>query len=229
MHEFAHRAGLRWDPTLQYASARLQKEIPGGVKVNGHPRVSGIFDTMNCALVHGVQLPKPLYDEQIQKDLEGAIVEEWFAGYRDSAEFRRLGIGSFLGDILDKMDDSSGRHDEKGVKLAMYGSHDTQLASILASLQTFDGRWPCFTSSIAFELFSRPSQSPLGATWKGADYFVRMMYNDKALVIPACKAKANHLDGNESFCTLDAFRQVVEQMRPKDWKQECRLVSEELS
>ena len=37
--------------------------------------------------------------------------------------------------------------------MALYGTHDTTVAAILATLGVSDNRWPCFTSNITFELF----------------------------------------------------------------------------
>jgi acid phosphatase len=33
-------------------------------------------------------------------------------------------------------------------------------------------------------------------------YYVRLRYNDKPVTIPGCALPGNHLDGDESFCTL---------------------------
>lgn len=53
-------------------------------------------------------------------------------------------------------------------------------------------------------------------------HFVRVRYNDRPLLIPGCAAKPeNHLPGNETFCTLDAFKEMVDKFTPKDWALEC--------
>ncbi|KAG7131442.1 hypothetical protein HYQ46_009676 [Verticillium longisporum] len=54
-------------------------------------------------------------------------------------------------------------------------------------------------------------------------YYVRLRYNDEPVTVPGCRAQGNHLPGDESFCTLAAFKSVVDKFTPKDWKQECRL------
>ena len=33
-------------------------------------------------------------------------------------------------------------------------------------------------------------------------YYVRIRYNDRPMTIPGCKLAGNHLEGDESFCTL---------------------------
>lgn len=37
----------------------------------------------------------------------------------------------------------------------------------------------------------------------------------------ACKPNGKHWEGDESFCTLEAFRDAVEKVRPKNWHEEC--------
>jgi len=53
------------------------------------------------------------------------------------------------------------------------------------------------------------------------DYYVRVRYNDKVMKVPGCKAAGNNLDGDDSFCTLEAFKTIVDKFTPKDWKSEC--------
>ncbi|UPX16507.1 Acid phosphatase [Ascochyta rabiei] len=53
------------------------------------------------------------------------------------------------------------------------------------------------------------------------DYYVRVRYNDKIMQIPACKAAGKHLEGDTTFCTLETFKGVVDQITPKNWKVAC--------
>jgi acid phosphatase len=53
------------------------------------------------------------------------------------------------------------------------------------------------------------------------DYYVRLRYNDKVMQIPGCKAPGKHLEGDTSFCTLDAFKSIVDKYTPKNWKAAC--------
>lgn len=52
-------------------------------------------------------------------------------------------------------------------------------------------------------------------------HYVRVRYNDEPVTIPGCKAAGNHLDGDETFCTLTAFKAIVDKITPKNWRQEC--------
>ncbi|KAF1837391.1 phosphoglycerate mutase-like protein [Decorospora gaudefroyi] len=53
------------------------------------------------------------------------------------------------------------------------------------------------------------------------DYYVRIRYNDKVMQIPGCKAPGKHLDGDTTFCTLTAFKSIVDTYTPRNWKQAC--------
>ena len=163
---------------MDYLNSLIQKWMPSEAKVQveTHPRLSGIMDTINSTLAHGPQtrLPSAFYDSRGRDIIDKIGVEEWFAGYQESNEYRTVGIGGLAGDIVARMvgsaeksgndglreiggEDSSsdaGRGRDKDVKFGLSGCHDTTLAAILASLGCFQGgKWPPYTSHIAFELF----------------------------------------------------------------------------
>ena len=52
-------------------------------------------------------------------------------------------------------------------------------------------------------------------------YYVRLQYNNRPLAIPGCKLPGNSLDGNGSFCTLAAFKDIVDQFTPPSWQKAC--------
>lgn len=53
-------------------------------------------------------------------------------------------------------------------------------------------------------------------------HYVRVRYNDRPMRIPGCAAKPeNHLPGNDTFCTLDAFKDMVDKFTPQNWMVEC--------
>ncbi|ROW12192.1 hypothetical protein VMCG_00696 [Cytospora schulzeri] len=304
---FAQRTADRWNSTedMDYLNKIYGKWMPDNsprVAVDGKPRLSGIMDTVNSTLAHGpeTRLPKEFYDPRAREILERIGTEEWFAGFKESQEYRAVGIGSLMGDITSRMVGSvekttadgeyevelqrqrqSGQH--KAVKFGMSGCHDTTLAASLASLGAFNtDRWPPFTSHVAFELFRKannnintntkdaapgaaatataaataathkvgsklnslvhPSRSPAagqppagGIGRKSTEdlaeaekeklegYYVRIRYNDEVVTIPGCKPAGKHLEGEESFCTLAAFKSIVDKFVPKDWMKSCRV------
>jgi acid phosphatase len=180
---FAQRTADRWNDSedMKYLNKVLRKWMPDqerGVAVDSKPRLSGIMDTINATLSHGpeTKLPKEFYDPNARKIIEKIGVEEWFSGYVESREYRMLGIGALMGDIVMRMTGSverngndgvvevggengqlgQGRGGEQNIKLALSGCHDTTLAGVLASLGAFNtDKWPPFTSHIAIELLRK--------------------------------------------------------------------------
>jgi hypothetical protein len=40
----------------------------------------------------------------------------------------------------------------------------------------------------------------------------------------ACKPSGKHRAGDESLCTLLAFQEAINKVRPANWKEECRSI-----
>ncbi len=180
---FAQRTADRWNKSkeMDYLNTLISKWMPENSKrvaVDSHPRLSGIMDTINSTLAHGpeTRLPKEFYDEKGREIIDKISVEEWFSGYHESQEYRSLGTGALMGDIVSRMVGSveksgndgllevggrdgqlaRGRGGETAIKLGLSGCHDTTLAGVLVSLGAFGNeRWPPYTSHIAFELFRK--------------------------------------------------------------------------
>jgi len=249
---FAERAADRWNgtPDMEYLQKIYGKWMPKDTKVavDSRPRLSGIADTVNATLAHGpeTRLPREFYDARGREIMEKIAVEEWFAGFNESKEYRMLGMGALLADVVGRMVGSVEQpptRDGAGVRFGLSGCHDTTLAGVLASLGAYNtDRWPPFTSHLAIELF-KESKAPTAAppktsssgsgssSWwpsifggakaqpagigrrptadltpaeksKMDGYYVRIRYNDEPVTVPACKLPGNHLEGDESFCTL---------------------------
>ena len=256
---------------MDYLNSLISRWMPEDSKrlaVDSHPRLSGVMDTINATLAHGpkTRLPSKFYDPKGREIIDKIVVEEWFSGYKESEEYRKVGIGALVGDVVSRMigsvekrgndgmleiggedgDLGAGRGGEKFIKFAMSGCHDTTLAALLNSLGAFDGEdWPPYTSHVAVELFSEsgsggdessaenrvinPEQTTRSGLFgiirkdvlvseginrkptntlnpaekdKFKGKYVRVIYNDRPMVIPGCKLPGNHLRGDESFCTL---------------------------
>ncbi|KAJ6444674.1 histidine acid phosphatase [Purpureocillium lavendulum] len=284
---FAQRAADRWNESddMAFLNKKLGKWMPDDspkVAVDARPRLSGIMDTINATKAHGpdTRLPGEFYDPKVKQIVEKIGVEEWFAGYKESREYRTLGIGGLLADVVSRMVGSAERngadgryevtskprlpHTAAAVQFGLSGCHDTTLAAALSSLGAFNtDAWPPFTSHIAIELFrhaetpappatatstaqlsswlpsflggSRAGEPPSGIGRKPVNdltdtekaklqgYYVRVRYNDQPVTVPGCKPAGKHLDGDESFCTLEAFKSIVDKFTPRNWKAECRM------
>lgn len=305
---FAERAALRWNdsPDMQHLNQKLGKYMPAKsptVAVDGKPRLSGIMDSLNAVLAHrgpDLRLPKEFEEGRTREIIDKIACEEWFGGYKESREYRTLGVGSLASEMVGRMcsaaagagsnkylDAKSPGGDVSPPKFWLAGAHDTTLAGLLTSLGAFGKNpWPPYSSHIAVELFHGPSQAsedndkasdapppqflpppapptswltilpflrapqkpqplvpnpahpstspahaptsalPLAYRRVLRAHYVRIRYNDVPVTIPHCRSPGKHLDesrgGDASFCTLEAFREVVEGFAPRDWKRECR-------
>lgn len=178
---FANRAAVRWNDSdeMAYLTRKVGKWMPdsgpGVVAVDAHPRLSGLMDTINATAAHGpaTKLPGEFYDARLRSIIDAISVEEWFAGYKESREYRTLGIGGLLGDVVERMVRSAEKATPSPVRFGLSGCHDTTLAAALTSLGAFEGeKWPPFTSHIAIELFRHaeqpepmPAAAPATKSW----------------------------------------------------------------
>jgi acid phosphatase len=189
---FAERTAKRWNDSsdMAYLNKLIGKWMAPGsprVAVDSHPRLSGIMDTINATAAHGAatRLPSEFYDPKARDIIDRISVEEWFSGYKESNEYRTVGIGALAGDIVTRavgsaersVDDGifeaggenqqlgQGRGGESQIRFTLSGCHDTTLAALLSSLGAFEGeKWPPFTSHIAIELFKKAdTSSSMGA------------------------------------------------------------------
>ncbi|KAM3537895.1 hypothetical protein ARSEF1564_009179 [Beauveria bassiana] len=181
MRAFGRRAAERWDdsPEMDRINAKLRKYMPPAattdpkiadpaaknarIGVASHPALVGVLDSIAATDAHdgsATKLPKEFYDSQLRADSIKIVVDEWFAGFRESAEYRTLGIGGLLADMTERMVDSaeglappSSQHTP--LQFGLSGCHDTTLAATVTGLGADnDGpfSWPPFTSHIAVEL-----------------------------------------------------------------------------
>jgi hypothetical protein len=78
---YSVKAAQKWDPKLKISSSILSQWIPDGITVNGRPKATGILDTINACIAHGIEVPSELMDVNMMRDVEAAAVAEWFEGY----------------------------------------------------------------------------------------------------------------------------------------------------
>jgi acid phosphatase len=90
------------------------------------------------------------------------------------------------------------------------------LSSLLGGKSAPKQPAPSATARAAIDSFPEESRESL------RKHYVRIRYNDRPVTIPGCAAKAeNHLPGDQTFCTLDAFKSIVDKFTPKSWSVEC--------
>ncbi|CAE6438193.1 unnamed protein product [Rhizoctonia solani] len=222
LSEFKLAATKDHNPKLEKLGPKLSKYIKGRpITVDTKPRLIAIIDTIRAANAHGVPIPPEFKDPNIFSVMESAICDVWFRGYKDE-EFRRLAMGRLLAEVSEVM--SARVNGMETPKIRLLACH-TSLIGLCQTLGVFDNRWPKFTASVTFELFSKsaPSSSSFSLLSRkpAAKYFVRMRYQNRNMALPACAAPGDHLPGSPEFCTLAAFQEHIRTMTPEDWKKEC--------
>jgi len=75
---------------MVYLTSLIGKWMPEdskAVKVDSHPRLSGIMDTINSTLAHGKEsrLPKEFYDTKGRQIIDKIGVEEWQAHHQHTS------------------------------------------------------------------------------------------------------------------------------------------------
>ncbi|EJT99345.1 phosphoglycerate mutase-like protein [Dacryopinax primogenitus] len=209
------------DEQLKVLDEKLSKYIDGRpVRLNGHPKLSGLLDTVKSAHAHGIPVPPEFREPEVMRLMESAVVAEWFGGYRHP-EIRTLGSGRVFSDLQKVMSTKIASPSDP-IKLRILSTHDTTLATMLISMGVFDGKWPDFTSSIIFELFRRDEGRRLFSSAK-PQYYVRARYQNRSLSLPACAPVGAHYPNRPELCTFQAFSSLVATMTPKNWRQQCLL------
>ena len=222
---------------MNYLNSLLQHHMPAKqrVGVNSTPRISQIYDAINSTLAvkdSQIKLPPEFYDMTARRVINMIAYDEEFGPFHENEEYRTLGIGALLGDIVERMTQKVEANSlNPGMRFAIYGGHDSTLIGILASLGILEDNsriWPPYSSNVAIELFQLKeaesnSQKPvrsissITATSIGRTqttelsslqkqnmngYYVRIRYNDQPMIIPGCRPTTKHLNGDRFFCTL---------------------------
>ncbi|GAA6053194.1 hypothetical protein JCM3770_000022 [Rhodotorula araucariae] len=227
-------AAKTYNPSLAALDPVLAPILDGPLRIDSAPRASGVLDTVFVCKAHGIKVPPELEDLKTLRTLEDAIVHEWFDGY-SNPEYRRLAMGRLLGSLHATLDAKLRDPHEKREKtrLHVYSCHDTSVAGILNALDAFDKRWPPFTSHLAVELLRAPAApSALSRLLPGAavapappaQHYVRLRYNARPLVLPACAPAGKHLPGSEGeVCTWEAFTDAVRAVEctQAEWRGWC--------
>ncbi|PWN27201.1 phosphoglycerate mutase-like protein [Jaminaea rosea] len=258
-----------WLSTLDPLIApHLSKDGSVKLRVDGHPRLSGVTDSLRCAKAHSMPVPAPMRGQSEALDkMEAAVCAEWFGGYsagrsgreeeagdgEKSKVFRRLAMGPLLRDLQWCLDEKAAsseviapgeneKSEKVPLRMAIYSTHDTTLAGMLATLDLYDGRrWPAFTASVGVELWKQAGRQAQPQASSGAEaqeartqHFVRLLYDGRPVRMPWCApASSPAADGGPELCPLDMFRakvnREVNEGRPRDaksgkvlsWDEEC--------
>lgn len=257
---------------MNYVSSLIGKYVPQGwISIDGPPKIHAIYDIItSIKATDNIRLPEAFYDEKLVQIVDHLAYDEEFASYGENKEMRIVGIGAMLADVVERVvsrveldanlalqagstdDDHNKRFklESKDTKLWLYGSHDSTLAAVMASLgadKIIEGqrRWPPYGSVLAIELFrdmknedailqtnsgsgchrpiSRTPTKHLSQAQKARlrGYYIRLRYNNRSLAIPGCKLPGKNWNGDGAFCTLEAFKEIVDHFTPSNWRRGC--------
>jgi acid phosphatase len=200
---------------MAYLNSVLGHWMPAGqrIAVDSSPKIHGILDSINASLSTpnpSQYLPPEFFDQRARGIMERIATEEENRGFAESREFRVLGIGEPLSEAVQLMTSKAEAGGRKGTreigeahKMALFACHDSTIGGMMTALRIMrdpNWFWPPYTSFLAIEMFSDEMKEPAGDD--AAERYVRMSFLGRALIIPACQPKGNHLDGDQSFCTL---------------------------
>ena len=114
-----------------------------------------INEKLSCKLHHNLFLDSqatPLYIEQVKRYTTWKFTQLYF-----HPALCRLAIGSFIGEIVDKLKLGIFINENgdklKSPKLELFVGHDSTLIPLLCSFKLFNGNWPDYGSSLIIELW----------------------------------------------------------------------------
>ncbi|KAF1986340.1 phosphoglycerate mutase-like protein, partial [Aulographum hederae CBS 113979] len=225
----------KWNtsPALTNLNKRARKYLSSKTDalIDSHPSVTNLFDTITAAEATPslrASIPADLRTSNVCYTLREIAVEQEYVAFAESAEAASLGAGPLLREMVERMVTTALTTASNGAvsqpRIALFGCHDTTIGMILVSLKIAEPslwEWPPFTSHLSVELFrsavTREAEGLLeydvgSKTIDAVDYFVRIRYNSRSVVVPGCRERGAHLDGDESFCTLvsDAYEYLMQ-------------------
>ncbi|KAJ3052170.1 hypothetical protein HK097_006764 [Rhizophlyctis rosea] len=206
------------------ALLRKFKHLGADETKNPLRQIHRLYDLSSCMQAHGLGLPKDVSPEDVER-MEHITTNQWWMIYDSSESLATLAIGRMLKDVKEQIMTSVENRQGK-VKLGLFSGHDSTIAPVLSALDAFGGKYPGFAAMIQFELFTLTAPPSLTSRlirpFQQPQHYIRMLYNGKPITLPACSKKGDHLDGNPSMCTLQAFMKKVDSMVPKDYEGMCR-------
>lgn len=152
-----------------------------------YPFYIDAYDQLACRNCHG--LLQPQFTESLFSEMVEAAT--WTANnWLFNVTTARLGIGAFLGELVDAM--TATVNGAEMPLMLLYAGQDLTVGPLLITMGVYDGVWPAYASHLSLELWQQESNNA---------WFVRVLYNGEELVLPAC---------GEVFCPFNTFTRAVE-------------------
>lgn len=161
-----------------------------------------------------------VYDCLFVEEAKGLTLPEWtkkfypqpllnltrfrFAVRSYNAPVKRLRCGPLVKDIIHQLDKV--KQGTSKLKMWHYSAHDSTIVDLLQCLSVYDGELVPYSSIIFFELYEAENDFEVSIYYKKNDEV-------KELVIPGCKSR----------CPLDMFKELLKDVTPDNWKEECKV------
>lgn len=172
--------------------------------------INEVYEPLSANIHHGLPLPEEISIEDM--NLMGALADWNYHHQFLGPSVGRLTGGSFVGEVLKNFSQVS---KGEGRKMYLYAGHQRTMLGVDAALgietartdgELFAGRVPALGSHFAFELHELEEN----------DYSVQVKFVDgddeMVLTIPGC---------DSGMCELEQFAKAVEEVIPRNWRQEC--------
>ena len=181
-----------------------------------------LYDTINAELTFDEPKPVPKWINELGNDTLQRLKQfEWNAFKYDwsSKKVQRLRAGLILKELTTNMQNVvKGQNHTK--KVYSYATHDTQIVTIMQSLDLYSGIPPSYGSALLFELRRLNGQ-----------HFVHLVYanltptlNYEDLELRNCR-----LDNQTERCHLNGFVESVKEFIPNDWHKECQISTNQMT
>lgn len=164
------------------------------------------YDNLNARFCHNLSQPAGMNDF-IFSQMTDAY---WLVGEEIYYSTYSIGIGPFIEELLNFLEMQQSNVSSIPAFM-LFSGHDTTVAPILSAFGVYSGEWPPYASHMEFELFKDKTNS---------SYFVRMLYNGNAQIIPGC---------NDEFCPFPVFQSKARAAIPQNETQDCKVTTPELS
>jgi len=165
-------------------------------------------DLLDCSVVYycnGFTLPDGV-DGSFILSMNQAQAWQWSYtyAYPDVQTGAQTGIGFLIKDIYDalqhavaKVSSKVERESVNYTNFVLYSGHDTTILPLLVAYRVDDGYLPHYASTLYWELFRQSNNK----------FFVRMVYNEKELLVPGCASV---------YCDYNTFMSVTEKLLPNE-------------
>ena len=181
-----------------------------------------LCNTLSTLQGHGFPLPQGIRPDHVDSvcDMSG---KEYDAMYRSDPRMTRLGIGRFLGEVVDVLKNKvesdlsetspeqllgvTNTSEASPAKFVLMSGHDNTIAPLIMSLGILSGTHPPMGSGLAFELYKQSARQT------EPEFFVQLVYSGQPLPLPECDYKF--------MCPFDKFTQIVTPKTPSNYHAEC--------